>query len=112
MTNALITKRCPQAAAKRLKSLWIPPELHFHKPACFKSLRKRMGQSPALLIRHANSYANAVANEVLKEAKASPGMEGLPLERWLEAYGREDLIDSRLDDKGIEQCLLAAPHMN
>jgi len=61
-----------------------------------------MGQSPVLQIRHANSYANTVANNVLHKAKASNDGKGLPLEEWLEAYSREDLIDSRLDDRGIE----------
>lgn len=34
------------------------------------------------------------------------------MERWLESYANEDFIDSRLNDKGIEQCLVAAQHMN
>jgi hypothetical protein len=113
MAKALSIKRSAAASAHRLKTLWTPSELHFHRPADYSSLRRRMGQSPALLIRHANSYANGVANTVLQEAKAAPGGRSLlPLERWLEAYGREDLIDSRLDDKGIEQCLRAGSYMN
>jgi len=78
----------------RLKSLYKPSALSLHSPPCYKSIEKRVGQSPVMLIRHANSEANEAANLVLKEAQQTK--LGLPLERWLQVYGNDKYIDSQL----------------
>lgn len=68
-----------------------------------------MGKSPVMLIRHAKSLSNIGGNYLHKEAEASE--KGLPLEKWLSVFGDEKLIDSKLCDEGIDQCIIAGTHL-
>ena len=61
------------------------------------------------MIRHAASTSNKASAEMaLKASKTESGF--LPVNRWLEVYGDENLIDARLTPHGINQCLEASKH--
>lgn len=54
-----------------------------------------------LLIRHAASTSNQASAEMAQEAAKSK-IGFLPVHRWLEVYGDENLIDAKLTAKGVE----------
>jgi hypothetical protein len=58
-----------------------------------------------MLIRHAKSVSNIGGSKLHEEAATSE--KGLTLEKWLSVFGDERLIDSKLCDEGIEQCVVA-----
>jgi len=63
-----------------------------------------MGRSAAILIRHANSTCNKAGAELHKLAET----QDLQLERWMTVFGDPSMIDAKLSDEGIGQCLEAS----
>lgn len=74
---------------------------NLHGKPSYSGLKTKIEQSPVLLIRHAASTSNeASAKMALEAAQSESGF--LPVHRWLEVYGDENLIDAKLTAKGVE----------
>jgi len=75
------------------------PNLH-GKPS-YVGLGKAISKSPVLMIRHAASTSNKASSDMAAEAaKSETGF--LPVGRWLEVYGDDNLIDARLTSHGVQ----------
>ena len=99
------------ANLKRLKSLYKPKGVStIHDPPSYDNLLERLGMSSTLLVRHAKSISNIGGSKLHVESNQSEN--GIPLARWLQVFANEELIDTKLCDEGIEQCLLAGKHLD
>ena len=97
------------ATACRLSKHYKPEVPNLHGKPSFSNVKRDLTKSPVLMIRHAASTSNAAASAVMKEASLTES-KSLPIARWLETYGDENLIDARLTKDGVQQCLTSAEH--
>ena len=62
------------------------------------------------MIRHAASTSNKASSDLVQQAQQESPSGLISVERWLEVYADENLIDAKLTQDGVKQCLVAAEH--
>ncbi len=65
-----------------------------------------MKKSQVILIRHANSISNNLSEQLMEKLGNGNYTKG----QWLDIQFSPDVIDCKLSQKGIEQCLEASKY--
>ena len=78
---------------------------NLHDEPDYSKVEEELATSQVILIRHANSLSNNLSERMMETIG-----EYLTFGQWVESQSQAAMIDCKLSEKGIEQCLRASEH--